>query len=79
MSTNLYLLHHAALACTACMGAADDAQTNGMNAAILFLLGVTGVVLSLLAGGAGFIVWRAARQAPADAEAMPGEETAWTS
>ena len=33
-----------ALACEACFGAADAAATRGMNNAILFLLGVIGVV-----------------------------------
>ncbi len=39
-------------ACTTCMGAPDAAQTQGMNAAILTMLGVTVTVL----GGVGFAI-----------------------
>ncbi len=35
-------------ACAACLGATDSAQTDGMNAAILFLLGVVFVVLGVV-------------------------------
>lgn len=41
-----------ATACTACMGEPDAAQTEGMNAAILTMLGFTGTVL----GGVGFAI-----------------------
>ena len=34
-----------AIACPSCYGAADSAETEGMNLAILSLLGVTGTVL----------------------------------
>lgn len=46
-----------AWACATCFGAPGDAQTEGMNAAILTLVGVTAVVLSTLAV-AGYAVGR---------------------
>lgn len=39
-----------AAACTACFGNPESAQTQGMNAAILTLLGVTGGVALVVAG-----------------------------
>ena len=36
------------IACAACLGATDSAQTDGMNAAILFLLGVVFVTLGVV-------------------------------
>jgi hypothetical protein len=40
----------AVLACAACYGAPDAAQTRGMNFGIFTMLGVTGVVLASLGG-----------------------------
>ncbi|MCH7959304.1 MAG: hypothetical protein IID08_04210 [Candidatus Hydrogenedentes bacterium] len=48
---------HRAWACAVCFGAADDAQTLGMNMAIATMLSVTGVVLGLIAS-VGVMVWR---------------------
>ena len=39
---------NAALACGSCYGAADSPQTNGMNFAILSMIGVTGGVLTAM-------------------------------
>ena len=39
----------AALACATCYGDPDDPQTQGMNMAILFMIGVVGTMLSLFA------------------------------
>ena len=64
-------------ACTACMGAPGDSQTLGMNGAILFLLGVTGLVLLGVVLVAGFIAWR--EQLAADAAVRAEKEAAWTS
>ena len=47
------------LACAACYGAPDAAQTHGMNMGILMMLGVTGFVLS---GFGGMIFYFARRQ-----------------
>lgn len=44
-----------ALACATCFGTPQDAQTQGMNAAIFTLLGVTATVLSV-AGGFGAMI-----------------------
>jgi heme/copper-type cytochrome/quinol oxidase subunit 2 len=46
------------LACAACYGAPDAAQTHGMNMGILTMLGVTGIVLG---GFGGMIVYFARR------------------
>ena len=40
----------AVLACAVCYGASDAPQTRGMNFGIFTMLGVTGVVLAVLAG-----------------------------
>jgi len=45
-----------AAACTACFGNPESSQTQGMNAAILTLLGVTAGVMLVAAG----IVWQIA-------------------
>jgi hypothetical protein len=51
---------HAARACAVCYGAAGSDQTAGLNAAILFLLGVVGVVQAGLV--AMFVaIWRRGR------------------
>lgn len=49
-------------ACATCFGAPDDPQTNGMNAAILTLLGVT-YSLFLVMIGAALVMWRNSRRA----------------
>jgi len=46
------------LACAACYGASDAAQTHGMNMGILTMLGVTGFVLS----GCGAMIFYFARR-----------------
>ena len=48
-----------ALACAACYGAPDAAQTRGMNFGIFTMLGVTGAVL----GGFGGMIFCFARRA----------------
>lgn len=49
------------LACATCFGAADSAQTEGMNMAIFTLLGFTALVLGCLA--AAFVYfWRRAKR-----------------
>lgn len=49
--------HTRVWACATCFGAQDDPQTQGMNAAILTLLGVTyGLFAAMIA--AGFVLWR---------------------
>jgi len=53
------VLPRVALACAACYGAADAAQTRGMNFGIFTMLGVTGVVL----GGFGGMIYCFARRA----------------
>ena len=45
-------------ACEACFGAEGHAQTNGMNSAILTLLGVTASVLLFFAVFIARIAWR---------------------
>jgi len=54
----------AARACATCFGAADDAQTQGMNAAILVLLGVTVTVLATLFGTGAAFAAAARRRGP---------------
>lgn len=49
------------LACATCYGAADAAMTQGMNAAIFTLLGVTGVVLGGIVAAIICLVRRARR------------------
>ena len=41
-------LYGRAISCPSCYGAADSPMTAGMNAAILVMLGITGVVLTLV-------------------------------
>ena len=48
-------------ACEACFGAEGHAQTNGMNSAILTLLGVTASVLLFFALFIARIAWRTMR------------------
>jgi heme/copper-type cytochrome/quinol oxidase subunit 2 len=50
-----------ALACAACYGAPDAAQTRGMNLGIFTMLGVTGIVLASF-GGMIFCFARRARR-----------------
>ena len=57
----ILVLHQAAFACPVCYGASDAKTTEANNAAIIFLLSVTGVVL--LAFGVFFIyMWRRIRK-----------------
>src|SRR5690606_24494256 len=47
-------------ACATCFGDPNDPQTQGMNAAIFTLLGITyGLFLAMFA--AGFVIWRRSR------------------
>jgi len=55
----LSLTPRALLACAACYGALDAAQTRGMNLGIATMLGVTGAVL----GGFGGMIFCFARRA----------------
>lgn len=57
----LMLLAAPAFACEACFGAEGHAQTNGMNSAILTLLGVTGGVLLFFAALIARVAWRAVK------------------
>lgn len=59
------LLHSRDLwACATCFGAPDDPQTQGMNAAILTLLGVTYTLfLGMIA--AAVVIWHKSRHTPA--------------
>lgn len=50
----LLLGGHAAMACPSCYGAPDSPMTEGMNMAIMSLLGITGAVL---AGFVAFFVY----------------------
>lgn len=52
-------LHSVAAACPSCYGAADSAETQGMNWAILSLLGVTGGVLVVFSAFFVFLRQRA--------------------
>jgi len=61
LAAGLVLAQAAAQACTVCMGAADNPQTQGMNMAILTLLGVTGSVVGIAGSFVGFGLLRAAR------------------
>jgi hypothetical protein len=56
------------LACAACYGAPDAAQTHGMNMGILTMLGVTGLVL---AGFGGMIAYLAKRARRYSVDKMP--------
>lgn len=53
-----------AFACTACFGDPASSQTQGMNAAILTLLGTTLGVLACAVFVAGRIMWRAYHPLP---------------
>ncbi len=54
-----------ASACPSCYGAADSPLTAGMDAAILVMLGITGVVLSMIVGVFLFL-WRRAHRRSAE-------------
>jgi heme/copper-type cytochrome/quinol oxidase subunit 2 len=54
------------LACAACYGAPDAAQTHGMNMGILSMLGVTGFVLSGFGGMIFYFARRARRYSDHD-------------
>ena len=54
-------------ACATCFGDPNDPQTQGLNAAIFTLLGVTyGLFLAMFA--AGFVMWRRSRRAAGPAQ-----------
>jgi len=57
-------LPRACLACAACYGAPDAAQTRGMNFGIFTMLGVTGMVLGGFGGMIYCFVRRARRHNP---------------
>ena len=59
------------LACGSCYGAADSPQTNGMNFAILSMIGVTGGVLTAMTSF--FLYLR--KRAKAYAASMSGEDS----
>jgi threonine/homoserine/homoserine lactone efflux protein len=52
----------AASACPSCYGSSDTALRSGMDSAILFMLGLTGFVLTAIVA-LFFLVWRRARRA----------------
>ena len=57
MVVTLTLFAHISVACPVCFGAAESGKTNdSVNMAVLVLLGITGVMLSLL--GAFFVYLR---------------------
>lgn len=59
--------HAPAWACATCFGDPNDPQTQGFNAAILTLLGVTyGLFLGMFV--AGFFIWRKSRANVAGAD-----------
>ncbi len=65
----------AALACGSCYGAADTPATNGMNFAILSMLGITGSVLAALTSFFLYLRKRARLYlAPIDAHDMTNEK-----
>ncbi|HEV8537385.1 MAG TPA: hypothetical protein VGR15_00560 [Bacteroidota bacterium] len=47
-------------ACPACYGAPDSPMAAGMNTAILFMLGITGFVLTSIVG-CFFLLWKRAK------------------
>lgn len=55
-----------ALACSVCFGDPESPQTQGMNSAILFLLGVIGSVLAAFASMFVYWVARSRRMATAN-------------
>ncbi len=55
-------------ACATCFGAQDSPQTQGMNMAILTLLGVTYTLFAAMLTTA-FVLWRRNRTAPERADA----------
>jgi len=59
-------------ACAVCFGAPDDAQTKGMNAAILTMLGITYSLFAIMIGAAVFI-WRR-RRAMGESEGSAGPD-----
>ena len=67
----LLALPQATLACATCSGPADAPQSHGMNAAILTLFCVLGVVGLTILGFAGAVAWRiAAHQASEPAQTV---------
>jgi len=57
----LCILAPAAWGCATCFGDADSAQTQGMNAGIITLLAVTGIVLGSMGFVTGAILLRMRR------------------
>ena len=55
----LLALPRAAFACSVCMGRSDDVATQGLNAAVLTLLGVLLLVLSAVVGSIVVLIRRA--------------------
>jgi len=69
-----------AYACTACFGDPESSQTQGMNAAIFTMLGVTGGVLLIAAGVVLHVVWNNRGRADdgiAPAEIAEGGASSW--
>ncbi len=62
-----------ASACSVCFGDPDDAQSHGMNMAILTLLGVTGGVMSTIVAFATTIALRIRRAELAAASVENGD------
>ena len=67
----LLALPNVAFACGSCYGAADSPQTNGMNFAILSMIGVTGGVLTAMTSF--FLYLR--KRAKAYVDTVSGQET----
>lgn len=57
----LFAFSQAALACATCSGPADAPQSHGMNAAILTLFCVLGIVGFTFLAFAGAVAWRIAK------------------
>jgi hypothetical protein len=55
----LLVAPRAAFACSVCMGRSDDAATQGLNAAVLTLLGVLLLVLAGVVGSIAALIRRA--------------------
>jgi heme/copper-type cytochrome/quinol oxidase subunit 2 len=61
-------LPSSALACGSCYGAADSPATNGMNFAILSMIGITGGVLAMMTSFFLYLRKRAQLYLAADSE-----------
>lgn len=62
-----------AVACAACMGRADDLTVQGLNAAVLTMLGALAMVLAAIAGSMIYFVRRAVKH-PLALPGAPGGE-----